>query len=329
MCGIGGFCLNPKDHGKIDTDRLAGSLLMHLEVRGRHATGMAWHENGKVRSRKAAVDATTWCKKGEHVTGATSAILHTRFATKGDPANPMNNHPIATGSVVGTHNGTLDRGHDDDLFDMLGCERHGEVDSEALFALIAHGELDAVSAMELMRGRIAIAWFDTRDSEPTLHLARLHGSPLAVGQTKNGSFMYASTMDILEDAVAHAGVELAWKQVIPEGQYIKVQRGVIVSCEMVTVREAEPRQPRVNARPWVVGSNRPTGSKKKKGKKSKSRGQRVGSMVKQPDGNWVDAAHMYEVERPVQPQDYEWDDIDTTVEAMAEADEALMFGDVS
>ena len=328
MCGIGGFCLNPKDHGKIDTDRLAGSLLMHLEVRGKHATGMAWHEGGKVRSRKAAVDATTWCKKGEHVTGATSAILHTRYATQGDPANPMNNHPIATGSVVGTHNGTLDDGHDDDLFDMLGCERHGEVDSEALFALIAHGELDAVSAMELMRGRIALAWFDTRDSEPTLHLARLHGSPLAIGQTKNGSFMYASTMDILEDAVAHADVELAWKQVVPEGQYIKVQRGVIVSCETVTVREAAPRQPRVNARPWVVGSNRPAGGKKKK-KSKKSRGQRVGSMVKQPDGNWVDAAHVYEVERPVQPQDYHWDDVDQVAEAMAEADEAMMFGDVS
>ena len=338
MCGIGGFCLNPKDHGQIDPDLLAGYLLIECEARGKHASGAAWLSNGKVRSKKAAVPASTWVKHGHHKSEATSRILHTRYATKGSPANPLNNHPIKQGTIIGTHNGTLDYGHDDDLFAMLGddVDRHGEVDSEAIFALLAHGDLPVTDALEMLHGRIALAWYDTRDSVETLHLARGHGSPLAVGQTKNGSFVYGSTMHILKEAVDAAGVKLEWTQDLPEGTYLQIQQGVIVSSEVFEPVPAAPRV-RVNAsRPkskaserWTLG----TGAAKSKAKgKAKSKGKGKARRTAKPhviagydfaNGVYTNAPEVV----PVSPSEWEWDDREAVAEMMAEADEQLMWGE--
>ncbi len=58
---------------------------------------------------------------------------HTRWRTRGDEANNLNNHPIRAGDVIGTHNGTL---YDADyLFRRLRLPRFAEVDSELIFRL--------------------------------------------------------------------------------------------------------------------------------------------------------------------------------------------------
>lgn len=332
MCGIGGFSISKRDQGRINPDELAGALLMGLEARGRHATGQAWVEGGHLRSRKAAVPASTWVKRGEHHSTAFTRILHTRYATQGDPANPLNNHPIRQGTVIGTHNGTLDYGHDDDLFDLLKCERHGEVDSEAIFALLAHGQMATADALELVRGRAAIAWFDSRDKRETLHVARLHGSPLAVGQTRGGSFIYASTMEILLEACAHVGVTLVWKQDLPEGQYIRVQGGTVVSCEVFDTLPAAPRVRGVSNRgTWVFGtgaasSSKPAAKAKAKGKaKSKravTRAERtIAGWSRDERGVWTEDRHVYTAD------EWDWDDADALAEAEAAAEEAVVFGE--
>lgn len=155
---------------------------------------------------------------------ADTVILHTRWATQGSPENNDNNHPIVTGGVVGVHNGHLN--NDDELFKWIGGERIGQVDSEAAFALLDRGGMQPEDALDYLHGRAALAWLDKR-SPRDLHLARVSGSPLAIGQTRHGSLVFASTMSLLAAACRQAEVRLTWTQYVEEYTYLKVRRGVI------------------------------------------------------------------------------------------------------
>jgi glucosamine 6-phosphate synthetase-like amidotransferase/phosphosugar isomerase protein len=59
---------------------------------------------------------------------------HTRKPTKGEVGHSKNNHPILTKYVIGIHNGEIK--NDDDLFGEYSMPRNGQVDSEAIFALL-------------------------------------------------------------------------------------------------------------------------------------------------------------------------------------------------
>jgi amidophosphoribosyltransferase len=57
MCGIAGFCLNPKHH--VNTTELASQMLLDIEHRGYHATGVAWiNKEGKRAITKAPISAS-------------------------------------------------------------------------------------------------------------------------------------------------------------------------------------------------------------------------------------------------------------------------------
>ena len=232
MCGIAGFCLSADE--KVDAPQLSRSLLREIMSRGKDATGAAWVEYDKTAGKtkvvvsKAPVAATRfdpflktmpmWTRR---------AILHTRWATKGDPQNNLNNHPIVSGSVIGVHNGVLS--NDDALFAHLPVMRHGEVDSEAAFALLDYTKHHPANVLESLRGRAALAWFDANDKRD-LHLARVSGSPLVVGQTYGNSLVFASTMPLLVKAIANTRLELQWVEEIGESTYLRVRDGKIEDC---------------------------------------------------------------------------------------------------
>jgi glucosamine 6-phosphate synthetase-like amidotransferase/phosphosugar isomerase protein len=153
-----------------------------------------------------------------------TALLHTRYATKGSPENPDNNHPIIVPSIIGVHNGHIS--NDDEVFAELGVERIAEVDSEAIFQLLANS-MDPVEVLPTLEGRAAIAWYELNDPS-TMHLARLSGSPLWVGHTPNGSLVFASTRGLLTTAAANAKVHLQTIWEVPEFMYLKVVKGQIV-----------------------------------------------------------------------------------------------------
>jgi glucosamine 6-phosphate synthetase-like amidotransferase/phosphosugar isomerase protein len=240
MCGIAGFCINDEDHKKLKTRRIAKSLLLAIQERGEDATGAAWSEsdNGKatVFYAKSDIPAHEFVESLDDMMPfyTRTAILHTRWATKGDPANNDNNHPIVVGNTVGIHNGVIT--NDDELFESHKWIRQGDVDSEAIFQLIEHAK-DPLPVLNKLEGRAAIAWLDT-DEPNTLHLARLDGSPLVVGYTNNGSVFFASTLPLLRQAAADAFLRLVKVEEIKPWTYIKVVKGVVLSRR--NLKPAEP-----------------------------------------------------------------------------------------
>jgi glucosamine 6-phosphate synthetase-like amidotransferase/phosphosugar isomerase protein len=235
MCGIAGFCIHKDD--KINAKKLSMAMLNQIVSRGEDATGAAWVKSDKATKKasiavsKAPVPAYNFEQYlAQMDTNTKRAILHTRWATKGTPQNNLNNHPIVSGRIVGVHNGVLS--NDDAVFDYFREARKAQVDSEAAFALLNRTVYSPAQVLKSLQGRAALAWLDARDKRD-LHLARVSGSPLAIGATEAGSLFFASTMPLLVNACADAKVDLSWAEEINPMTYIKVRNGEIIELENI------------------------------------------------------------------------------------------------
>lgn len=229
MCGIGGFSLAPKEAGQDAGGVLADELLRGISQRGGHATGAAWWEADTVWYQKQPVGVEEFLYRYDSVpNGATSALLHTRYATKGDTQIEANNHPIVVGDIVGIHNGVV--WNDLELHAEFGCwDREATVDSEAVFGALAYGEVSPLEVLEKVDGTAALAWFD---SEPgRINLARVSTSPLVVGRTVGGSIVFASTKDAVRGAVRKSGLSLQAVFELDEGRAVSYQDGRMVSLD--------------------------------------------------------------------------------------------------
>lgn len=233
MCGIGAFQIVG---GECDPRTVARVLLRLLEVRGRDASGVAWHDNGETYIQKAAIPGSVLARQLDDAIG-TTGIVHTRWATQGSPKQEANNHPIDASGVVGVHNGHCS--NDDELIRMCeGYKRKGEVDSEAIFALIAHGPKDLKLRQRLskVRGGAALFWLRTGDKQQRLHVARLQSSPLVLGMTKGGSIVGASTEPIVRETAKRCGLTLDVVHVLPEGTYMRCENGMIAETQEVHIQ---------------------------------------------------------------------------------------------
>jgi glucosamine 6-phosphate synthetase-like amidotransferase/phosphosugar isomerase protein len=241
MCGIAGYCLDAKHYSRIATSDLAGQMLYDIEHRGQHATGAAWinPRTGRRVISKAATSATNFVPKAgaRLCEGATTAILHTRYATQGSPQVASNNHPIPRGKIVLTHNGHIS--NDTELFRQLGVPRVGQVDSEAVAALIAFSEGKPWEILPEIYGTAALAWIAQHDPR-TLHLARVNSSPLWLAQASTGSLFYGSTKDTVENAAIMTDCELDWIHEASEGEYFKVRDGAITEYQTFKPSRYEP-----------------------------------------------------------------------------------------
>ena len=240
MCGIAGFLLAPSE--RVDTARLTRLLHEGIDPRGGDATGAAWVDSqGQTHHFTVVGRAREF--RSAHPNAAHNArlaILHTRMATQGDKRNPLNNHPVRSGHFLAVHNGHIH--NDAELFATLPFTRHGEVDSEAIVAVIRHAHMKGESithALERVEGRMATAWID--DREPNiLHMARGSASPLAVAMTPKGSVIFASTLTALDAAMDGLGLDSDWEALPAEGQYLRFVDGRLSDVASFTPNEGTP-----------------------------------------------------------------------------------------
>jgi asparagine synthetase B (glutamine-hydrolysing) len=180
-------------------------MLCALEHRGNHATGIALLNPDGVHITKNCTPA--WSFVGEKetrdfldqfLTPETSmALLHTRFATVGNPKEIVNNHPMWRGKTAVVHNGGIN--NHAALFAEHKMERSCETDSDVIrgicdtYGITAKG----ISVLGKMSGSAAIAAFSTENPDHLL-LAR-SGSPLIYGLVED-KMWWASTMGAIQKA---------------------------------------------------------------------------------------------------------------------------------
>jgi len=224
MCGIAGYSLSPDS--TVERTLAAQALLAGIAERGADAVGYAWRgEQGPIDVTKLRGGASALLDEIALPSSAQQALIHVRDFTKGHPEIAANNHPIRHGVVVGIHNGIIQ--NDDALLARYGIDREEPemtVDSEAIFALVEHHR-NGVRALRQLRGAMAAAWLDERDST-TLYLARGRLRPLWIGRTPHELY-FASTRRALRIVEAALQTRLE-KSEVREGRLLHVAAGEIV-----------------------------------------------------------------------------------------------------
>lgn len=228
MCGLAGFSL--QEGSEINPRELANAMLSEIEWRGTHASGFAWTEGEKRGWYKDDVPGSQLSLKSMPKT-ARNVILHTRFATQGHQSDNRNNHPVLSpsGGILLTHNGMISNDHVIRRSALADSPSLAEVDTAVIPALLE--KMSVQAAVDEMEGYAACAWFDTR-TEGVIHLSRFNSSPVAYGWLVDGSFVYASTEDLLAKALMRIGAQ--WVGSYPktfesmfEGEYITIDNGLI------------------------------------------------------------------------------------------------------
>lgn len=185
MCGLTGFARNPAQPGLEKSKEIFTDLLLSIENRGAHATGLA--ATGKTSNpfvwkwaEKASfvVKSDVYKETLEAISDDTEVVIgHTRHATHNNAKRDEAAHPFSDGRVVGAHNGVV--------YNWMKIERElGRkdmiVDSQAIFALL-NACKDPVKALEYLEGYFALTWtkgksfFIARSSDAVLHCAYVPG----------------------------------------------------------------------------------------------------------------------------------------------------------
>ncbi len=225
MCGQVGFIFGKKRRRAVEREYLCDlfvEMLLHAEVRGPHATGVAWLKtDGDYTILKRPTPASTFIELRafhdvlQDIDNRTTVLMgHTRWRTRGSEDNSRNNHPIRAGAILGTHNGTIYNA--DHLFGRLRLPRFAEVDSEIIFRLadrFAHEssiEPEGFKrALALCRGQMS-AVLASRFAPWTV-LVLKGNKPLSLFlHRKHRVVAYASEPEWLEYAVAG---EKGWRQI--------------------------------------------------------------------------------------------------------------------
>jgi glucosamine--fructose-6-phosphate aminotransferase (isomerizing) len=198
MCGIVAYL------GNQPSLRILVEGLKRLEYRGYDSAGVAFPENGNIRTVKCAgkISALEQRLKGERP-AATEGIAHTRWATHGEP-NDRNAHPHAdcSGRLALVHNGIIE--NHTSLKKILLEEGHRfatDTDTEVLAHLIekylpGHSLEEAVSsALQLVEGTYGIAV--CHGDHPGVVVGARHGSPLVIGVGQGEYFLASDVAPIL------------------------------------------------------------------------------------------------------------------------------------
>jgi glucosamine 6-phosphate synthetase-like amidotransferase/phosphosugar isomerase protein len=188
MCGVFGYV---SSNGEApDLGRLM-EIAAVTERRGPHAFGFAWIDRaGRLKSFKKTGRITQHLGVLSMARDAVMFIGHCRYATQGDPANNLNNHPHPADGGWIVHNGVV--GHYEQLVERYGLATVTDCDSEVLALLIEGSEGRLVQrcagAVRVVRpgGPVVLLGLWPR---PRRMIAARNGNPLSLGIAREGRYL--------------------------------------------------------------------------------------------------------------------------------------------
>jgi glucosamine 6-phosphate synthetase-like amidotransferase/phosphosugar isomerase protein len=237
MCGIAG--IHRRGDAPVERlGRLADTLLLGIENRGRDATGLlAMLPDGKVHYHREIKPASKFIDSRKLIRGdVRTVLLHTRFSTVGSRYDVRNAHPVINGGLAAIHNGTIY--NHAEIFEAFNLKRHAEVDSEVIPALFSFAGWDhAAEAMDLFEGGAAFAVVNHERPDEVL-LGRTESYPL-VYFVNDEMVVWASTRYAIEGAFAmtYGGR--------PEGEFVEMDEWQLIrvngALDLTQVRAPRPK----------------------------------------------------------------------------------------
>ena len=227
MCGIFGFAKTSGRQNDNQLDilrRITTELTDESSIRGTDSTGFSIIDEDNRYTYKTLTDSSTlvdtpdWSNILSRINRDTTIFMgHVRLATTGS-VKVENAHPFNIGNVTGVHNGII---HNYNQVSRTLGKEIPDVDSQVLFQALNRRQMDR--AFEDIDGDFAITW--VKDSNSTVHLARESGRPMVVAYWKKARvLLWASTKQIMQDAMTRAGLRLPIKEVAED--FIFTYRGL-------------------------------------------------------------------------------------------------------
>lgn len=185
MCGVIGFY--SKKENKEDLS-LFKEIMIQSQIRGKHASGISFIEEGELKTIKEPIPSSEFVKKG-FLEGKSSPIIgHCRYST----SDIEFNQPLMSEDISIVHNGVITQSSPDKWLKEFGEKCETRNDSELILRKMISGD----DPFYVLPGSIAsIVLISTGE----LMFFRNGERPLWFIQYK-GSFFIASTSDIIKRA---------------------------------------------------------------------------------------------------------------------------------
>lgn len=200
MCGVFGFV--GYDGVGPNLKRLE-AIARNTMTRGPHAFGFAWIDGrGRLRMYKREGRIVDHLGLLALAADAKFFIGHCRYATHGDPAENINNHPHPADGGWIVHNGVI--GHHEWISARNDFTPVSDCDSEILGLLIENGEgslLDRCKDAVIEAHRTPLVMLGLWARPARMIVARA-GNPLSVGKCNRGRYYFASYPEKLPGRVS-------------------------------------------------------------------------------------------------------------------------------
>jgi glutamine phosphoribosylpyrophosphate amidotransferase len=197
MCGVAGVSLdNPSDQQR----EIVRNVLIETEIRGKHASGIAWFDGNKLNCTKESVPISDLLKTFDldKILSMEKVrfVSHIRYST----SDLLFNQPIGNSDFYICHNGVVTQSEPEEWESKYGYKCAGRNDSELIFHHL--GSMSSESLEEKFpRISYALVWIY---KDGFIHYRRNSLRPLWKATFENG-YIVSSTFDILK----RAGVEEA------------------------------------------------------------------------------------------------------------------------
>lgn len=179
MCGVVGVY----SKNNVDLEKLQ-ILLKESQIRGKHATGVAWIENNKIKYDIVKYSADRYQLPNIK---SNMVIAHCRYST----SDLEWNQPIVDNDIAVVHNGVVTQADPSRWESMYKMKFSTKCDSEIL---LRHWQKN-IHALHI-KGSMACLVLDTRE-KPVMHFFRNEQRPLYYAKD-NDDYYVVSTANILQ-----------------------------------------------------------------------------------------------------------------------------------